>query len=1239
MAGLSCILLPITVLLVCATDASEQRYVFIKPEHSTDYYECPSSHCPTINELLEEHEYYFTSHTTLHFLTGIHVVAANQNSIAVLDVEQLTLVGAEGSVVKCEWFFSFTFFNVIALNIRKLSFDRTCGSEWPYYDKIEHYIPKKLHSYSANVFIVESQEVSLSSVTVQGPLSGIHCFNVFGASLTNIRVYASQMVVTYNDTFISRNALAAHATISNLSFFYPEDGKPVHGLKVSVLATVFRVTMELDNITVDDAHARVDFEVTWCNNFKLYASNVFLLNSSDFIINGIQEQCTRRSTDTTVLLKMIRIESKGIGFNLFNLLNVIITEMAFNLTPYVLISKSNVAFNSLTYTARSNLTVQTTYNAFYILSSKVSFHGNTLIAYYNGVESNMYLQNSTVSFTGNTTFIDNISATGSGGIEASDGTTVSLEGNISFTGNQGDSGGAIALYEDSLLVLYPSTNITFKRNTAKSYGGAIYVSTLHKHSKFSYEKIDSVVSSFQDLESQCFCRPHLLLNFHEQQLQHKVQINFDNNTAEVSGMDIYGGSIDTCVMSILYHTTVGIKIFQDDLLRFASNNTVTSDPTRVCICGDGTPNCYNSVLDKQLYPGQDFSTSVAAVGQLQGTTPGTVYADIRDNAKPHSEFTNIPSFQKTNLINGSCTELRYTPLSESLRATLVLSIKPNIPAFSDQEITMTVDRAKVISDHSSRPMSRFLVLPVHIAITFKPCPLGFVLSEGSCNCTEVLQKHNLSCDITTQTVHKDPNMWIGTVQVSNATEVIVVHSYCPYDYCNRDQTEVSLDSQDEQCALNHAGTLCGKCRANYSSVLGTSRCKRCNNTMLVLLPVFVTCGVLLVIALIQLNLTVSVGTVNGLIFYANIIQANRASFFPNTQSFLSIFIAWLNLDFGIETCFYNGLDEYTKTWLQFVFPLYIWLIVILLIVWSHYTTTGTKLVGNNAVFVLATLFLLSYAKIVRNIVGALSFTILQLPNSTRVVWLYDANIEYFSAKQAPLFVVAVGVLLLISIPYTASLLFSQCLLTSNRLCIKRAMPLLDAYTGLYKNKHRYWIGLLLLVRVFLFLVFSANVFGTPETNMLAIILTTSAIIFYKMYIHGAYTSMLLTVLEAQFHFNLLAVSALRLYPFQEHNHLIATNVLVGIVFATFCCMVVYHSYLALKSQRRGGLLIQTATEWCRAKRDRMAQTLAPTMREWGARGEGEGQPGEEQVTLTAQNIPTTVIELREPLLASQESTY
>ena len=59
------------------------------------------------------------------------------------------------------------------------------------------------------------------------------------------------------------------------------------------------------------------------------------------------------------------------------------------------------------------------------------------------------------------------------------------------------------------------------------------------------------------------------------------------------------------------------------------------------------------------------------------------------------------------------------------------------------------------------------------------------------------------------------------------------------------------------------------------------------------------------------------GTINGLIFFANVVQANKIFFFPNdaAKSFLSVFIAWLNLDLGIETCFYDGMDAYAKTWL------------------------------------------------------------------------------------------------------------------------------------------------------------------------------------------------------------------------------------------------------------------------------------------------------------------------------------
>ena len=173
------------------------------------------------------------------------------------------------------------------------------------------------------------------------------------------------------------------------------------------------------------------------------------------------------------------------------------------------------------------------------------------------------------------------------------------------------------------------------------------------------------------------------------------------------------------------------------------------------------------------------------------------------------------------------------------------------------------------------------------------------------------------------------------------------------------------------------------------------------------------------------KLTVATGTLSGLLFYANIVGPNRTIFLPveSTDAF-SVFIAWLNLDFGIETCFYDGMDAYSKTWLQFVFPVYIWLLVGLIILVSHFSHRFANLLGNNPVSVLATLILLSYTKILRTLIAAFYITYLEYPTYNKGVWLYDANIDHLSGKHIPLFVVAVLVLLFLFLPYTLLLLFS-----------------------------------------------------------------------------------------------------------------------------------------------------------------------------------------------------------------------
>ena len=176
--------------------------------------------------------------------------------------------------------------------------------------------------------------------------------------------------------------------------------------------------------------------------------------------------------------------------------------------------------------------------------------------------------------------------------------------------------------------------------------------------------------------------------------------------------------------------------------------------------------------------------------------------------------------------------------------------------------------------------------------------------------------------------------------------------------------------------------------------------------------------------------------------------------------------------------------------------------MVLIIVSSHYSTTAAKLSGRNAVQVLATLFLLSYAKLLRITITAFSFTLLEYPDgSIKRIWLYDGNVDYLKGKHIALFVAALLLLVFISLPYTVALLFIQCLHYRSRYRIlawvRRLKPLFDAYTGPYKDKHRYWPGLFLVVRIVLFLVFSVNVFGDPAVSLLTIIVTTFCILYFS----------------------------------------------------------------------------------------------------------------------------------------------
>ena len=647
-----------------------------------------------------------------------------------------------------------------------------------------------------------------------------------------------------------------------------------------------------------------------------------------------------------------------------------------------------------------------------------------------------------------------------------------------------------------------------------------------------------------------------------------VKITFQDNTAQLGGNHIYGGWVDWSIKNGL--TTYDFDTMEEILkIEGNSSSDIASDPVRICLCVKGHPNCSITDHSIEIY-GYVAHLDLLAVGQRYTPVPAYVDSD-------YYGFSNDQLISPSvHLLQESCTAVTYKLYSDDK----IFVFKPYYEGQSYNTLKIEVQNS---TNDSVTVEAQLLFKNLSIKFKAKPCPMGFSLHkiDRNCICQERTLALGLTCDLTSIKLRRNIQQWVGiTHEHTNSTQKdtgVLIHQYCPSSYC-KESLLFRLEDEDELCAFNRSGILCGGCRINFSRVVGSSECKVFSNSLLLLAatPFWLLSGILLVIFLMSLDLTVSAGTINGLVFYINMIHAQHSTFFTTTVSnlFLSKFISWLNLDQGIELCLYNGLDTYTITWLQFLFPLYIWTIAAILIVSSHYSTRVSRLIGNNTVPVLATLFLITYAKIFRLIIDVISFTTITYPDGyMSTVWLTDGNLTYFSGNHIPLFLIAL-IFLLFSLVYTLTLLIIQLL---NKIShyhvvfwVDKLKPLFEAHTRPYKANHRYWTGLLLIVRIVLLTIFSLNRINNPTINLLAITLVSITLLLLLYFTGWVYSSWLNNCLEVFFLSNLCFTSTAVLYELSNNAHssaVIYTS--TGITFVVSVGLVIYHVQQRLHLMRSG----------------------------------------------------------------------
>ena len=839
--------------------------------------------------------------------------------------------------------------------------------------------------------------------------------------------------------------------------------------------------------------------------------------------------------------------------------------------------------------------------AMYMVHTNATFWGVTRFAknvvfpcgYGSGDGGGVYVDHySWLIFFGETMFFGNQAVSG-GGISM---TGKLFVGNMSlfFDNTASLTGGGLFIYRwnrEWQLYLRRGIAVSFVNNTAEK-GGAISVADGYTE-KCQHDNL---------LPEPCFFQPC------DVKIP-RIRLNFINNTATVAGTVLYGGLLTRCsgidytVSSRKVHK--GLYLFKE-ISHIETNDSLTpaiaSDPIEIVFC--------KYTLKEEIYlyarRGQTFSVLVYATGEEGIIVPTTIRARFHTKTGKSAQLGEGEAIQTGG---SDCTELLYSVRS---------------PKSSEELIIYPEGPCRDISGYLS------------VSITFLPCPDGFNLSYSECICEERLQTFTNTCNVNDVTILRKGNFWINLEYDNGTYKGLTLHLHCPFDYCKSEPTDVILNDTDTQCALNRSGILCGECQPGLSLALGSSRCLTCSNMFLLMIIPFALAGIALVCVLLALKLTVSVGTINGLIFYANIVAVNKSLFFPpDDHSVLSVFIAWLNLDLGFEICFADGLDAYGKLWLQFVFPIYIWTLVGLMIAGSYYSTRLGRLLGRNPVAVLATLFLLSYAKLLRTIIAILSFTFLEYPDGTKaIVWIYDGNILLSDSRYAPLLLTAIFTLVFLFLPYTLVLFLSQWLQAKSERRIfewinnLKVKPFLDAYHAPYKDKYRYWTGKLLLLRCVLFLVFAFNTLGDPSVNLLAISTVVVGLIPFVRFTGLIYKSPYLDALDASFLLNLGLLAA------ATHHVRLAGGSQAGVVYTsvsvaliTFVGIVSYHAYLQLKDR-------EVINRVLKVKIQRMLNVFYTKQEAVNAVEVVADEMHAENHARAEIALPITYIELREPLLTN-----
>ena len=554
-----------------------------------------------------------------------------------------------------------------------------------------------------------------------------------------------------------------------------------------------------------------------------------------------------------------------------------------------------------------------------------------------------------------------------------------------------------------------------------------------------------------------------------------ITMTFINNEAGLAGNSIYAALIYNCTQ--YYSTDLDIRVLLNATFEPIPTDNglqhISSVPVEICYCSKSNVSddkiqlhCTSSRTPIQVidtYLGKSITLNIVAVDAMDLI----VYSPVSASVTPYHYYSRYISQDVLTLNEGQ--DLVSLSVLRCSKVTYNIHSKTNQPNHGYLQLAIPGNQPSLSA-----------------LIYVYPCPIGFQLSNnGICECnhfiTEVIT--NAECNISTLLIARPIGSWLG--RINNST--LGFTNICPSGNCRSTAIAINVSNIDHSiCIDGKTGVLCGQCINTLSIIFGTTECRHCSNLWLLTLLDYAAIGLILVTVLLFFRLTLSDGPLASIILTNNIIAVSTIDYLDDDNVFIlgmRIFVSLMNLNLGFPLCFYDGMTTAIKTGLQLIFPVYMWIIVIIFIVLSRYSIRISNQTAASSVQVLATLIHLSFSKLLITSIDILIYARVKTGNNDIItVWYGDGSVVYLQdTEHILLFSIAIVTLVLFVLPYILIVTFGNYFLKWK--CLHHFRSFIESFHGPYKHTLGYWFGVRVIVVVYIYIVFT-TLRGVDVTLML-----------------------------------------------------------------------------------------------------------------------------------------------------------